>query len=104
MMLPPELVNAKTPERLVTAKLVVVALLTVALTKVKFCKVDDPVANMFAAVSNELTKELVEVREEEKKLVDVPCVVVDCNPVKFCRVVEPTTRRSPEELMVVVAV
>src|SRR3989338_11110706 len=40
----------------------------------------------------------------EKKLVVVAEVPVALIKVRFWRVVEPTTRRSPEELMVVVAV
>ena len=40
----------------------------------------------------------------EKKLVVVAEVEVELTAVKFWRVVEPMTRRSPEELMVVVAV
>ena len=44
------------------------------------------------------------VMEEMARLVVVAAVVVASFPVKFCKVVEPTTRRSPEELMVEVAV
>ena len=39
----------------------------------------------------------------EKKLVVVALVEVELRAVKFCKVVEPTTKRSPEELMVEVA-
>ena len=52
-------------------------------------------------------KEAVNKLEEEavveKKLVEVALVEVDCRAVKFCKVVEPTTKRSPEVLMVEVA-
>ena len=41
---------------------------------------------------------------ERPRLVVVALVEVALAEVKFCRVVEPMTRRSPEELMVVVAV
>ncbi len=40
----------------------------------------------------------------EKKFVEVALVEVELRAVKFCSVVEPTTRRSPDELMVEVAV
>ena len=56
----------------VAKKLVVVAEVPVALTKVKFCKVVEPVAKMFAAVNSELIKPLVAVKDVEKKLVEVP--------------------------------
>ena len=46
----------------------------------------------------------VKTAEVAKRLVEVASVVVDFSPVKFWRVVEPTTKRSPVELMVVVAV
>ena len=53
-------------------------------------------------------KEAVNKLEEEavveKKLVEVALVEVELTAVKFCSVVEPTTKRSPEVLMVVVAV
>ena len=39
-----------------------------------------------------------------KKLVEVALVEVEFEAVKFCKVEEPMTRRSPDELMVVVAV
>ena len=39
-----------------------------------------------------------------KRLVVVAEVPVALIKVKFCKVVEPTTRRSPDELIVVVAV
>ncbi len=39
-----------------------------------------------------------------KRLVVVAAVEVERVEVNLCRVVEPTTRRSPEELMVEVAV
>ena len=39
----------------------------------------------------------------EKKLVVVALVPVAFTKVKFCKVEEPMTRRSPDELMVVVA-
>ena len=58
---------------------------------------------MLAAVRSELTKELVEVKDVEKRLVEVLCVVVELTPVKFCKVEEPETRRSPEVLIEVVA-
>ena len=45
-----------------------------------------------------------EVMEEMASEVVVAAVVVASFPVKFCRVVEPTTKRSPAELMVEVAV
>ena len=48
-------------------------------------------------------KRLVEEAVVEKKLVVVAEVPVALVKVKFCKVVEPTTRRSPEVLMVVVA-
>ena len=48
-------------------------------------------------------KRLVEEAVVEKKLVVVALVEVDCRAVKFWRVVEPTTNRSPDELMVEVA-
>jgi hypothetical protein len=38
-----------------------------------------------------------------KKLVVVALVPVAFTKVKFCKVVEPTTNKSPEELMVLVA-
>ena len=44
-----------------------------------------------------------EVMEEMAREVVVACVVVALIPVKFWRVVEPTTNRSPEVLIVVVA-
>ena len=59
-------------EAVVVKKLVVVAFVPVALTKVKFCKVVEPVAKMFAAVNSELMKPLVAVKDVEKKLVEVP--------------------------------
>jgi len=55
----------------VEKKLVVVALVPVALTKVKFCKVDEPVARMLADVRRDVMKALVPVIEVEKRLVDV---------------------------------
>ena len=48
-------------------------------------------------------KSLEEEAVVEKKLVEVALVPVALVKVKFCKVVEPTTRRSPEVLMVVVA-
>ena len=59
-------------EKEVMARDVVVACEVVELSPVKFCKVDEPVARMFAEVSNELTKELVDESVVEKKLVEVP--------------------------------
>ena len=50
------------------------------------------------------TWRLVEEAVVAKKLVVVASVPVALTKVKFCRVVEPTTRRSPVELIVVVAV
>lgn len=51
----------------------------------------------------EAVKRLVDEAVVAKKLVEVALVEVEFLPVKFWRVVEPTTRRSPEELMVEVA-
>ena len=48
-------------------------------------------------------KRFVDEAVVEKKLVVVALVPVALTKVKFCKVVEPTTRRSPEELMVLVA-
>ena len=47
---------------------------------------------------------MVELAVVEKKLVEVALVEVEFEAVKFCKVEEPMTRRSPDELMVVVAV
>ena len=52
----------------------------------------------------EVEKRLVEEAVVEKKLVVVAEDEVELTAVKFWRVVEPMTRRSPAELMVVVAV
>ena len=81
---------------------------------VKFCKVEEPVARMLAKVPRpvevmfpplaEVKKRLVVDAVVEKRLVVVALDEVELTAVKFWRVVEPTTRRSPDELMVVVAV
>jgi hypothetical protein len=55
----------------VKAKLVVVALVVVELTPVKFWRVVEPVARIFAAVRSELTKPLVKVPTPAKRLVEV---------------------------------
>ena len=99
----PDVPKRLVEEAVVEKKLVEVAEVEVELIAVKFCRVVEPVARMFAAVRSEFTKPFVEVSEVEKKLVEVDWVVVDWSPVKFCSVVEPTTRRSPTPLMVVVA-
>lgn len=52
----------------------------------------------------EAAKRLVEEATVLKKLVEVELDEVELRAVKFWRVVEPITKRSPEELMVVVAV
>ena len=52
-------------------KLVLVELVVVDCRPVKFCRVVEPVARMLAAVSRELMKPLVAVREVAKKLVEV---------------------------------
>ena len=49
-------------------------------------------------------KRLVVLAVVAKRLVVVALDEVELIEVKFCRVVEPETKRSPEELMVVVAV
>ena len=54
-------------------------------------------------VLSEVLKRLVLEAVVEKKLVVVAEVEVELTAVKFCSVVEPTTNRSPEELMVEVA-
>jgi len=58
----------------------------------------------FRAVALETIKADVEAVPVTAKLVVVAFVVVELEAVKFWRVVEPTTKRSPDELMVVVAV
>ena len=70
-------------EALVEKRLEVVACVPVALTKVKFWRVLEPVARMLAAVRREFMKPLVAERVVEKKLVEVACEVVEFNPVKF---------------------
>ena len=49
-------------------------------------------------------KKLVVLAVVLKRLVVVALVPVALTKVKFCKVVEPITKRSPEELIVVVAV
>jgi hypothetical protein len=56
------------------------------------------------APENEAVNRLDDEAVVEKRLVVVAEVEVEFTAVKFWRVVEPTTRRSPDELMVVVAV
>ena len=58
-------------EAVVAKKLVLVELVVVDCRPVKFCRVVEPVARMLAAVSRELMKPLVAVREVAKKLVEV---------------------------------
>ena len=92
-------------ELAVVAKmLVVVAEVPVALMKVKFCKVEEPIERRLASVARPEELRVPAKRLVEKKSVEVAAVVVARVAVKFCNVVEPTTRRSPEELMVDVAV
>jgi hypothetical protein len=64
-------VRARTPDSEETARLVVVAALEVELTAVKFWRVDEPVARTLAEVRRAPMKELVEVKEVEKRLVVV---------------------------------
>ena len=58
-------------DEVLAKKLVLVELVVVDCSPVKFWSVDEPVARMLAAVSRELMKPLVAVREVEKKLVEV---------------------------------
>jgi hypothetical protein len=83
--------------------LVVVALLEVELSAVKFCRVDEPVARMLRDVRREarvadpplsvVKKKLVVEELVAKKLVVVAEVPVAVVKVKFCRVVDAVTRR-----------
>jgi hypothetical protein len=73
--------------------LVVVALVPVALVKVKFCRVDEPRERMFTNVPVPEEVRLPPFAEEKYTLVEVELVVVEFTPVKFWRVVEPVTRR-----------
>ena len=85
-------------EAVVEKKLVVVALVVVELTAVKFCKVLEPVTKRLVGVK------LVATRLVVKKLVEVALVVVEFTPVKFCRVDEPLMRRLvkvPRPLLVI---
>lgn len=80
----------------------------------KFWKVEEALARMLANVPRPLDvklppvpvvkKRLVEEAVVEKRFVVVAELEVELIAVKLWRVVEPTTRRSPVELMVVVAV
>ena len=54
-----------------TLKDVEVALVVVELSPVKFCKVELPVARMFAEVSNDVMKALVPFNDVANRLVDV---------------------------------
>jgi hypothetical protein len=86
----------------------------VELTAVKFCKVDDPLTLRLANVPRPVDvkspplpvvkKRLVVLAVVANRFVVVALDEVELTAVKFWRVVEPTTRRSPEELMVEVAV
>ena len=64
-------------------KLVVVAEVPVALTKVKFCRVEEPVASIFAAVRSEVMKLFVAESVVAKKFVEVDWLVVELTAVKF---------------------
>lgn len=100
--------------KLVEKKLVEVALDEVEFIAVKFWKVEEELASKLAKVPNPVEvklppvpvvkKRLVVEAVVEKRLVVVALELVELTAVKFCRVVEPETRRSPLELMVVVAV
>ena len=80
----------------------------------KFWRVVEPLAKMLANVPRPVEvrlpplpvvkKRLVVLAVVEKRFVVVALVVVEFMAVKFWRVVEPITNRSPEELMVVLAV
>jgi hypothetical protein len=81
---------------------------------VKFWRVDEPLTLRFANVPRPVDvkspplpvvkKRLVVDAVVAKRLVVVALDDVELTAVKFCKVVEPTTNRSPEELMVEVAV
>lgn len=85
-----------------------------ALTKVRFWRVEEELVRMFKKVPNPdevklppvpvVKKRLVELAVVAKRLVEVELEVVELVAVNLWRVVEPETRRSPLELMVVVAV
>ena len=101
-------------KRLVEKKLVEVAAEDVEFRAVKFWKVDEELARRLAKVPRPVEvklppllvvkKRLVLEAVVAKRLVVVALEPVALTKVKFCRVVEPTTNRSPAELMVLVAV
>jgi len=89
-------------EAVVAKKLVVVAEVPVALRKVKFWRVEEPVTRRFESVpvvnATEpkvafVAKRFVEEAVVAKKLVVVAFVDVELSAVKFCKVDEPVTRR-----------
>ena len=82
-------------ERFVTASEVVVAWLPVALTKVKFCKVEEPSERRFPTVVRPEALRVVPKMLVEKRFVVVACVPVALTKVRFWRVEELLTRRFP---------
>jgi hypothetical protein len=96
------------------AREVEVALVVVELRAVKFWRVDEPLTLRFANVPRPVDvkspplpvvkKRLVVDAVVAKRFVVVALDDVELTRVTFCKVVEPTTNRSPEELMVEVAV
>ena len=84
-----------------------VAAVVVELTAVKFWRVDEALTKRLTKVAEPAEREaenrLVEEAVVLKRLVVVAFVPVALVKVNFCKVVEPTTNKSPEVLMVVVA-
>ncbi len=70
-------------DAVVEKKFVVVALVPVAFTKVKFWRVDEPVTRRFDAVKRPVDEMEPKVPVVAKRLVEVAFVVVEFDAVKF---------------------
>jgi hypothetical protein len=93
-------VDDEVPEK----KLVVVALVPVALTKVKFWRVEEPVARKFGTVSRPVVFNVPKLPTVEKNDVVVAAVPVPFTKVKFWRVDELVINRFKKVEIPAVAV
>jgi hypothetical protein len=84
--------NALVPTRVEAKSVVLVLLVVVAFTAVKFWSVELPERRRLARL-NEFANKLVKVPLVAKNEVAVALVVVESSPVKFCKVLDPAVRK-----------